>query len=57
MRVIGADIGDIINNLITTGGTTASRIWCVGHSLGAHGCGAVGQRVSKNGLIGRIIGE
>ena len=57
-KVVGADVGDAIINLIENGGGSPDLMWCSGSSLGAHVCGAVGKRVRDNGpgLISRITG-
>ncbi|CAD5118466.1 DgyrCDS7171 [Dimorphilus gyrociliatus] len=43
-RVVGAEIGVTAENLIINGGSSLSRMWCVGHSLGAHTCGHAGKK-------------
>ena len=57
-RVVGADVGDAIINLIENGGGSPDLMWVSGTSLGAHVSGAVGKRVRDNGpgLISRITG-
>jgi len=51
-RVVGREIGNVARNLVEKGGTKASNIWCVGHSLGSHVCGHAGSWYK----IGRITG-
>ncbi len=57
-RVVGADIGDAITNLIVNANGSPDRMWCSGASLGSHVCSSVGKRVRDNGLglISRITG-
>ena len=52
-RSVGAYIGLVARNLIQHGGSQRSRLYCVGHSLGAHVCGHAGSTEK----FGRISGE
>ena len=52
-RAVGAKLGMVMDNIKNNGGYAASRIYCVGHSLGAHLCGHAGRWTS----VGRITGK
>ena len=52
-RAAGVDLGFVMTNIKNNGGSAASRIHCVGHSLGSHLCGHAGRASS----IGRITGK
>ena len=58
-RVIGAVIGELIRNLARISGANFDNFCVVGHSLGAHVAGYVGEYIIQNGgaTIGRITGE
>lgn len=51
-RVVGTEIGVTAENLVRNGGSSPSRIWCIGHSLGGHTCGHAGKKMK----FGRITG-
>jgi pancreatic lipase-related protein 1 len=52
VRTTGAYTSHVASNLVTRGGSSDSLMWCVGHSLGSHVCGHMGQTTK----IGRITG-
>ena len=52
-RVAGAEIALIAKHLVENGGANRSDLWCVGHSLGSHVCGHVGQ----NYKFGKVTGK
>ena len=52
-RAIGVEVGFVMDNIKNNGGSAASRIQCVGHSLGSHACGHAGRWSA----IGRISGK
>ena len=54
-RTVGALTSLIMQKLVTLGGAQYDKIWCVGHSLGAHMCGHAGNRSPQK--IGRITGK
>ena len=47
-QVVGAEIANLVNQMINKKGAKASDFHCIGHSLGAHICGYAGSRI--NGL-------
>lgn len=51
-RAVGAEIALVSNLTIQTTGSSRSRQYCVGHSLGSHVCGHAGH----SGQFGRITG-
>ena len=51
-RSIGAEIGMVAANIMARFKTNRSRLYCVGHSLGAHVCGHAGMKTK----FGRITG-
>jgi hypothetical protein len=51
-RTVGAEVSLIADNLIAKAGSDRSRLYCIGHSLGAHACGHAGMRTK----FGRITG-
>ncbi|XP_031789464.1 pancreatic lipase-related protein 2 isoform X2 [Nasonia vitripennis] len=57
-RLVGAMTGRLASQLIQKGKMQASRLHCIGHSLGAHTCGYVGHnlRVQYGYKLGRITG-
>lgn len=57
-RLVGAMTGRLASQLIQKGNMPASRLHCIGHSLGAHTCGYVGHnlRVQYGYKLGRITG-
>ncbi|OWF47404.1 pancreatic lipase-related protein 2-like [Mizuhopecten yessoensis] len=52
-RVVGAETGMLINQLISVTNTSAADVHVIGHSLGAHIAGYAGDRVQH---LGRITG-
>ncbi|KAK0061900.1 inactive pancreatic lipase-related protein 1 [Biomphalaria pfeifferi] len=52
-RVVGAQIAELIKQLIKTKGVTAADFHLIGHSLGSHISGYAGERVPG---LGRITG-
>ncbi len=52
---VGDTLANFINLLITCKNVTADSFQCIGHSLGAHLCGAAGSYFN-NPQIGRITG-
>jgi hypothetical protein len=58
-RTVGAMTALVYQNLLTAPGTTfadSSRMWCAGHSLGAHVCGHTGMKMSAHQPLGRVTG-
>ena len=53
-RVVAKEVSLIIENLVTNGGAVPERLWCVGHSLGAHTCGHVGMLTPIHRVTGRL---
>ena len=51
-RTVGAFLSLFIHGLIEDGGTWMEKMWCIGHSLGAHVCGHAGMKEK----IGRVTG-
>jgi len=51
-RVVGAEIAYIANNLLNIGGTTPDKLYCIGHSLGAHTCGYAGMKSKFRRITG-----
>ena len=54
-RVVGAMTAFFINKLVNATNVMQSDIHCIGHSLGAHICGFIGQRL-QNPKIAEISG-
>lgn len=52
VRTVGAEIALVVNNLLDVGGTTSDKIYCVGHSLGAHTCGHAGMKSQIHRITG-----
>jgi pancreatic lipase-related protein 1 len=52
-RTVGTEIGLVAANIIASGISDMSRLYCVGHSLGAHVCGHAGMKTK----FGRISGK
>jgi len=52
-RTVGAYTALVMQNLISRG-SQASRLWCVGHSLGSHVCGHSGMKLPQT--LGRCTG-
>jgi hypothetical protein len=55
-RSVGAYTALVFQNLLEASGSSASRFWCVGHSLGSHVCGHTGMRMPTLNKLGRITG-
>jgi len=49
-RTVGAETAYMINRMKDEVGLTTEQIWCIGHSLGAHGCAFTGQRAKMGRL-------
>jgi len=52
VRTVGAEIALVANNLLNVGGTTRDKLYCVGHSLGAHTCGHAGMKSQFHHITG-----
>ena len=50
-RSMGAFTALVFANLVSNGGSS-SRMWCTGHSLGAHMCGHAGMKTSLQRVTG-----
>jgi len=55
-RTAGAMTALVYQNLLRVAGSAATRMWCVGHSLGSHVCGHTGMKMPNNQKLGRITG-
>jgi len=55
-RTVGAHTALVFQNLLRVSGSAASRMWCVGHSLGSHVCGHTGMKMPGNNRLGRVTG-
>jgi pimeloyl-ACP methyl ester carboxylesterase len=55
-RTCGAFTATVFQNLLRVAGSSAARMWCVGHSLGSHVCGHTGMRMPTNQRLGRVTG-
>jgi len=55
-RTVGAQNAQIFRSLLAVGGSAASRMWCAGHSLGAHVCGHNGMHMPTGSPLGRCTG-
>jgi len=55
-RTVGAHTARVFSRLLDVAGSAAARMWCVGHSLGAHMCGHTGMRMAANRRLGRVTG-
>jgi len=55
-RAVGAQTALVIRNLLTVSGNSRERMWCVGHSLGAHLCGHTGMHLPAGSKLGRCTG-
>jgi pimeloyl-ACP methyl ester carboxylesterase len=55
-RTTGAYTARVYQNLLSVSGSTNSRMWCVGHSLGSHVCGHTGMSLPINSRLARITG-
>jgi len=54
-RSVGAYTAQVFQNLVRAG-SASSRLWCIGHSLGAHVCGHTGMSMPGNLPLGRVTG-
>lgn len=54
-RTVGAQTAQVFTNLINSTGGSATRMWCMGHSLGAHVCGHTGMHM-KIAQLDRVTG-
>ena len=52
-RSVGAYTALVVNNLISRGGSN-TRMWCTGHSLGAHLCGHNGMKTTMERTTGEL---
>ncbi|KAK2183618.1 hypothetical protein NP493_303g00006 [Ridgeia piscesae] len=43
-RTVGAAVAQVARNLVAQNRISRQKLWCVGHSLGAHTCGLAGKR-------------
>ena len=53
-RVVGAQIAQLVHQLMNITGATPDSFHIIGHSLGAHVAGYAGERIRN---LGRISGE
>lgn len=53
-RTVGAYTALVFANLVANGGAS-SRMWCNGHSLGAHMCGQAGMRTPIQRATGKCF--
>jgi len=49
-RTVGAETAFLINRMKDEVGLTTDQIWCIGYSLGSHGCAFTGQRTQMGRL-------
>ena len=52
-RTMGAYTALVYDNLVRNGGST-TRMWCTGHSLGAHLCGHAGMKTRLDRVTGNV---
>ena len=52
-RTVGAAVAQMARYLVATHRISRGKLWCVGHSLGAHVCGLAGKKYK----FARITGE
>jgi len=52
-RAVGKEIGIVAANILVQAKSDMSKLYCVGHSLGAHVCGYAGMTTK----FGRITGQ
>ncbi|KAK2161141.1 hypothetical protein NP493_1601g00015 [Ridgeia piscesae] len=43
-RTVGAAVAEMARYLVTQNRISRGKLWCVGHSLGAHACGLAGKK-------------
>lgn len=55
VKIVGRAVAELIDYLVNDHGMDMNDLMLIGHSLGAHVCGAAGRNV-KNGRVGRIVG-
>jgi pimeloyl-ACP methyl ester carboxylesterase len=55
-RSTGRYTAAVIGRLLQVAGSSAARMWCVGHSLGSHVCGHTGMSQSAAQRLGRVTG-
>ena len=53
ISIASGEIGQLLRDLVNSKHTTATKVHCLGHSLGAHTCGLAGKHIK----IGRITGS
>ncbi|ESO12284.1 hypothetical protein HELRODRAFT_158766 [Helobdella robusta] len=51
-RSVGAYSAVVLGNIVKTLNYSASKIWCVGHSLGSHICGHLGMKMKIRRVTG-----
>ena len=54
-RMMGMEISHIMANLVQNGGASLDKMWCVGHSLGAHICGRAGKEQKYGHITGGYL--
>jgi len=55
-RTVGAQNALVFSNLLGVAVSSPSRMWCMGHSLGAHVCGHTGMKMPTGSELGRVTG-
>ena len=54
-RTVGAAVAEMARDLVTQNHISRQRLWCVGHSLGAHACGLAGKKYKFARVTGEFI--
>jgi len=49
---VGADLAELAKQLVSNKGLPRTNLYCVGHSLGAHACGAAGRNYKFRRITG-----